>query len=106
MKRILICLISAAFFGGCTTMAVPVVKEALKCEVPASMLAACDDAAAIKPGIAFGEMIDVSARDRDSLRACALRHKSLADAIADCNSRIDKYNADIREYNTRNAAKP
>jgi hypothetical protein len=105
MKRILLCLISAAAFCGCTTTAVPVVKEALKCEVPASMLAACSDAAAVKSGISFGEMIDVSSRDRDSLRECALRHKSLADAITDCNSRIDKYNADIREYNARNAAK-
>jgi hypothetical protein len=105
MKRILICLLSAAF-SACTTMAVPVVKEAQKCELPASMLAACGDPAAIKQGITFGEMIDVSSRDRDSLNACALRHKSLADAIAACNDKIEKYNTDIREMNARNAAKP
>ena len=103
MKRILLCLSSVAF-SGCTTMAVPVVKEALKCEVPAGMLAACGDPAAIKQGITFGEMIDVSSRDRDSLNACALRHKSLADTIAGCNSSIEKYNAEIRELNARNAA--
>ena len=30
----------------------------------------------------------------------------LAEASADGNSRNDKYNADIRDYNARNAAKP
>jgi hypothetical protein len=103
MKRILLCLSSVAF-SGCTTMVVPVVKEAQKCEMPAGMLAACGDLAAIKQGITFGEMIDVSSRDRDSLNACALRHKSLADAIAACNAGIEKYNAEIREMNARNAA--
>ena len=104
MKRILICL-SAAAFSGCTAMAVPVVKEALKCEVPASMLSVCGEPAAIKQGVTFGEMIDISGRDRDSLRACTLRHKSLADAIAACNDSIEKYNVEIRDLNARNAAK-
>ena len=103
MKRILICLAPLAFVG-CQTP-VPVVKESLKCEVPASMLAACGDAGAIKQGITFGEMIDVASGDRDSLRACALRHKSLADTITVCNGSIDKYNAEIREINARNAAR-
>jgi len=104
MKRILVCLSSVAF-SGCTTMAVPVVKEAQKCEAPAGVLAACGDPAAIRQGITFGEMIDVSGRDRDSLNACALRHKSLADAVAACNDNIEKYNAEIREMRARNAAK-
>jgi hypothetical protein len=104
MKRILVCLSSIAF-SGCTTMAVPVVREAQRCEAPASMLAACGDPAAIRQGVTFGEMIDVSSRDRDSLGACALRHKSLADAVTACNNSIDKYNAEIREMNARNAAK-
>ncbi len=104
MKRILICLLSTAF-SGCTTMAVPVVKEAQKCEASASMLATCGDPAAIKQGVTFGEMIDVSSRDRDSLGACVLRHKSLADVVAACNNSIEKYNAEIREMNARNAAK-
>ena len=103
MKRILICLVPAAF-AGCATP-VPVIKEALKCEVPAAMLAACGAPAAIKPGITFGEMMVVARTDRDSLRACALRHKSLAEAVAACNSSIDKYNAEIRAINARNAAK-
>jgi hypothetical protein len=105
MKRILTCLLPLAF-SGCATP-VPVVKEALKCEVPAGMLAACGEPAAIKQGITFGEMIEVTSRDRDSLRACALRHKSLADAIAACNSNIDRFNAEIRDINNaRTAAKP
>jgi hypothetical protein len=102
MRRILMGMLSVAF-SACTM--VPVVKEALKCEVPAGMLAACGDPAAIRQGITFGEMIDVTGRDRDNLRACALRHKSLADAIAACNSSIDRFNAEIREINARNAAR-
>ena len=104
VKRITTCLAFVAL-SGCTTMAVPVVKEALKCNVPADMLAACGEPDLIKHGITFGEMIDVSGRDRDTLRKCVLRHKSLADAIAACNDSIEKHNADIRALNARNAAK-
>lgn len=102
MKRALICLISAASCG-CTSIAVPVVKEALKCEAPASMLATCGSTAAINEGITFGELIEMSRRDRDALNECALRHKSLADAVAACNDNIENYNAEIRKINARNA---
>jgi hypothetical protein len=102
MKRISTCL-ALAVFSGCTTMVVPVVKEALKCDAPAGMLAACGEPVLIKQGITFGEMIDVSGRDRDTLRECALRQRSLADAVAACNDSIEKYNAEIREINARNA---
>ncbi len=104
MKRSLACAFLATVFSGCTTtVAVPVVKEALKCEAPANMLAACGDPVAIKPGLTFGEMIDVSSRDRGALKECALRQRSLAQAIAACNDSIDRYNAEIREMNARNA---
>lgn len=103
MNRILAGLLPIAF-SACTPMAVPVVKEALKCEAPASLLAACAEPGAIKPGITFGEMIEVSARDRDGFKACALRHKALAELVASCSDSIDKYNAEIREINARNAA--
>jgi hypothetical protein len=105
MKRISICLAVIALSGCTSTMVVPVVKEALQCSVPADMLAACGEPVPIKPGITFGEVIEVTSRDRDSLRGCALRHKSLADAITVCNDNIEKHNADIRELNARNAAK-
>jgi len=104
MNRVLIGLLLAALSGCATKVAVPVVKEAQKCEPSASMLAACGDVSAIKEGITFGEMIEVSSRDREALRACALRQKTLAQTIAECNSRIDKYNAEIKEINARNAA--
>ena len=103
MKRILICLWPFAL-SACTT-AVPVVEESLKCELPAGMLAACAEPAPIKEGITFGELIDVSSRDRDSLRACALRQKSLADAAVTCTHSIEQYNEKIREINARNAQK-
>jgi len=105
MKRISICLAFVALSGCTSTMVVPVVKEALKCNVSTEMLAACGEPVPIKPGITFGEVVEVTSRDRDTLRECALRHKSLADAMTVCNDNIEKHNADIRELNARNAAK-
>jgi len=103
MSRILTCLLPIALCA-CTT-AVPVVEESLKCDLPASMLAPCAEPAAIKDGITFGELIDVSSRDRDGLRACALKQKSLADAAVTCTHSIEMYNEKIREINKRNAEK-
>lgn len=103
MRLLFIPLLGIAISGCSTTVAVPVVKEAQKCEPPASMLVPCGEAAAIKQGVTFGEMIEVSSRDRDALRACALRHKQLAETIAECNGSIDRYNLEIREINAANA---
>jgi hypothetical protein len=98
----ILCGLLVTATAGCS-VAVPVVKEAQKCAPPADLLAACEEAGAIRPGITFGELIEVWSRDRDKLKACALRQKTLADAIAECNAVIDKYNAEIRELNARNA---
>jgi hypothetical protein len=103
MKQVLAALLAPLLCCGCPGIAVPVVKEALKCDVPADMLAACAEPVAVKPGVTFGEMIELSARDRDSFKACALRHKSLAETVVACNASIEKYNAEIREINARNA---
>ncbi len=106
MKRnFLPCALLVALSSCATTVAVPVVKEAQKCSPDASLLAVCDEPAAIDPGITFGELIDISSRDRESLRQCALRQKSLAEALAGCNGAIDAYNRDIREFNASHAAK-
>jgi hypothetical protein len=104
IRRLLAGLLLPAVCCACGTTAVPVVKEAIKCDASPALLAACGEPSAIKPGITFGELIEVSARDRESFRACALRQKSLADAVASCNASIEKYNAEIRELNARNAA--
>ena len=103
MNRVLIGLLAVAL-AGCATKTQITVNEAQKCAPSASMLAACDDVSPIKEGITFGELVKASGRDREALRACALRQKHLAETITDCNSRIDKYNAEIREINARNAA--
>jgi len=102
MRTILLCALLCAALPACTT-AVPVVREAQKCAPSAAMLEACGQAAEIRAGITFGEMIEVSRGDREKLRACAPRQKTLAATIAECNSNIDKYNAEIREINARNA---
>ncbi|HEY6863162.1 MAG TPA: hypothetical protein VI319_04625 [Burkholderiales bacterium] len=94
--------VAAAALCGCTTMVVPEVKEALKCEPSDAMLAACGSPSSIKDGVTFGEMIEVSGRDRDALKECALKQQALAQSIAACNERIEKYNAAIREMNARN----
>jgi hypothetical protein len=95
MRHWLLALLPVAIYGCSTT--VPVVKEAQKCQPPPSMLESCGDVASIKQGITFGEIIEVSSRDRDALRVCALRHKRLVETIAECNNNIDRYNAEIRE---------
>jgi hypothetical protein len=103
MKRILIGLLPIAACA-CTT-AVPVVEESLKCDMPADMLAACAEPAAIKEGVTYGELIDVSRQDRASLASCSLRQKALADAAVTCTHSIDVYNEKVREINARNAQK-
>jgi hypothetical protein len=102
MRLILIVLVLAAGWGCTTTVAVPVVKEALKCDAPPSLLAACGEPTMVKQGITFGELITVSAQDRASFQECALRHRSLAQALAACNASIEKFNAEVREINARN----
>jgi hypothetical protein len=104
MNRILICLLSAASCG-CTPMAVPVVKQSLSCEFTAGLLQSCGDAADIRQGITFGEMIEVSRRDRQVLKECAQSHKDLAGEVAKCKENVDKHNAAVREDEARNAAK-
>ena len=102
MKGALLCLMTAVSCG-CSSIAVPVVKEALTCEAPAGILADCIDTAAINKGISFGELIEITRRDRDALNECVLRHKSLVDVVTACNENIEDYNAEIREINARNA---
>lgn len=99
MKRILICLTSACLFAaacGCAPATVPVVSESLTCDVGKELLQACGEAAAIKEGVTFGEMIDVSSRDRLTLKQCAQNHKDLVAAVGKCKASVDKHNASIK----------
>jgi hypothetical protein len=86
-------------------MTVPVVKQSLTCDVPPNVLQACGDAAAVKQGITFGEMIEVSRRDRQTLDVCAQSHKDLAGAVAKCKESVDKHNERVKEDEARDAAK-
>jgi hypothetical protein len=98
MKRILTCLIAAAL-AGCNTVVIPKVEHAVVCTPPAAMLETCAGPADIKQGITFGELIDVSGRDRDTLKQCALTHRRLSETVADCNKRLADYNASLDEFN-------
>ena len=106
MQRSLLCVLLVALSACTTAVAVPEVKEAQKCAPDASLLAVCGEPAAVEQGITFGEFVEITSRDRATLRQCALRQKSLAEAIAACNGSIDTYNSEIREFNARHAAKP
>jgi hypothetical protein len=99
MKHCLLLLLPVSIAGCATTVNVPVVKEAQKCEPPPAMLESCGKLATIRQGVTFGEFLEVSSSDRDALEACALRHKRLVETIAECNGSIDRYNAEIREIN-------
>ena len=102
MKKTIATCLALAALGGCAT-AVPEVKDALTCDVPPALLAACDVPAGIKVGITYGELIEVSRRDREALRECALRHDALSHAIAACSDNIATYNAQIRAINAAKA---
>src|SRR4051812_19940773 len=97
MKRIVICLISAALGGCCTP--IPVVPQALTCVPTTDTLAPCGAAGDIKQGITFGELITVSGQDRDTLKNCAARQEDLVKAVATCNKMIEEHNAKVREIN-------
>ncbi len=105
MKRILPCVFLIAFSGCATKVTVPLVKEAQRCAPDAGLMAPCDAPAPVNQGMTFGELVKVSSRDRETLRQCALRQRSLAEAIAGCNGKIDDYNREIREFNASHAAK-
>jgi hypothetical protein len=86
MKKIIATGFALAALGGCATET-PEVKVAQTCDVPAALLAPCGAPADIKVGVTFGEMIEVSRRDREALRECTQRHEALARAIAACKAR-------------------
>jgi hypothetical protein len=102
MNKPLVCAFCIAL-SGCTT-AVPVVKEALKCNVDPSMLEHCTPPIEITEGITYARIIEIVKEDRSSLRFCAQRQEVLAKAVTDCNITIDQHNKEIREINARNGA--
>jgi hypothetical protein len=103
MRRLQTILLALACTG-CTT-AVPVVPPAPRCELSPALLAACDGPGGVKPDITFGELIDIAARDRESLRACALRHQALADAVSVCKTQIQAFDTELEKINARRNAK-
>jgi len=103
IMRVSIGWLLVALVGCSTTNVVPGVIPSLNCHVPDKMLSPCSEPRPIKLGITFGEMINISSRDRDALRECEREKKELIEAVAACNSNIDGYNTEIRDLNARNA---
>jgi len=86
MKKTIATCFALAALGGCAT-AVPDAKVAPTCDVPPALLAACGAPADIKVGVTFGEMMEISKRDREALRECTQRHDALSQAIAACKAK-------------------
>jgi hypothetical protein len=102
--RALLPTLCVALFG-CAAPLPPVVKESLKCEIPAAMLEHCAQPIKIQEGVTYKEIIEIMLQDRDNLRGCALRQENLAAATALCQAEVAKYNKDVEETNARNAGK-
>lgn len=89
---------------GCAAPLPPVVRESLRCEIPASMLEHCTEPIKIEEGITYAQIIDVVREDRENLRICVQRQESLGEAATVCKAAVDKHNQEVREINARNAA--
>lgn len=90
---------------GCATPVPPVVKQSLKCEIPASMLEHCAQPSQIDEGASYEQVIDIAIRDRENLRICAQRQESLAETAAICQKEVAKYNQEISDINASNTSK-
>jgi hypothetical protein len=102
--RVLLPVLSITL-SGCAPAIVPVVKQSLKCELPADMLQPCTQPDRIRDGVTYKDIIEIMVQDRDNLRRCAQRQESLAGAAALCQAEVAKYNKDVEETNARNAGK-
>lgn len=86
MRKIIATCFALVALSGCASDA-PEVKATPTCDVPAALLAACRAPAEIKVGITFGELLDVSRRDREALAECTQRHEALSRAITACRAK-------------------
>lgn len=83
-------LLAGAGLGGCgTTHYVAQVPPSLKCEVPASMTAACPTPQPLKAGLTYRELLEAHLADRQQLQRCAAQHEELRRVIAACQARVD-----------------
>jgi hypothetical protein len=81
--------------AGCTTY-VPVVPEAVQCEVPAALLQGCDSPQRLKDGITYGELLAVYQGERQALKLCGDHHAALLRAVAACKAEVDRHNAELK----------
>ena len=70
MKTNMLWLAALAPLAACTTTHVPVVPDAVQCEVPAALLQACDAPQRLKDGTTYGELLQVHLADRQALVRC------------------------------------
>lgn len=97
MKTNMLWLAALVPLAACTTTHVPVVPDAVQCEVPAVLLQACDAPQRLKDGTTYGELLQVHLADRQALVRCAADHGSLMKAVAVCRSEVERHNARLQE---------
>jgi hypothetical protein len=88
-----------ASLAACTTTHVPVVPDAVQCEVPATLLQSCESPQRLKDGITYGELLLVYQSDRQALVRCGADQDGLMKAVAICRAEVDGHNARLKELN-------
>ena len=97
MKSNMLWLAALAPLAACTTTHVPVVPDAVQCQVPAALLQACEAPQRLKDGTTYGELLQVHLSDRQALVRCAADHDSLLKAVTLCRSEVERHNARLKE---------
>lgn len=97
MKTNMLWLAALAPLAACTTTHVPVVPDAVQCEVPAALLQTCEAPVRLKDGTTYGELLQVHLADRQALVRCAADHDSLMKAVTLCRSEVERHNTRLKE---------
>jgi hypothetical protein len=96
----LITVLVLTALGGCAT-AVPTLPPAVRCEVPANLLQACEMPGLFEPGALYRDLIRQAMVDRQALVQCGSRQQALAKAVDTCRKDVDQHNADLQAIDAR-----
>jgi hypothetical protein len=94
-------LAAALMLGGCTHY-VPRLAPSLRCDMPASLTAACDGPEGLPGELTYGELIALAQRDRQRLLRCGVQQQDLARAVALCSRSIEAHNTELDRINQAN----
>lgn len=87
--------------AGCTSP-LPVVPQAIRCDVDPALLAGkCAAPSPIPADATFGGLVGAMQNDRQALRECALSAEALRASIGRCNAATDEFNKKVDEINEK-----